>query len=76
MSEIRGQSFGIRFVPRGEKDPHICIQLLGEDDEHWFKVGESFSSFWIDDLIMQLKQAKLYLKTQRKREDGFGWDFK
>lgn len=46
--EFKGSCFGVKLVRRGEKDPHVCIQLLGEDDEYWFNIGNGFSSHWFD----------------------------
>jgi hypothetical protein len=69
-SEIKGDIFGVRFVRRGEHDPHICLQLLIEDDEHWFEIGSSFSACWIDDLIEQLTEAKRRVSRCTKDKEG------
>jgi hypothetical protein len=74
-SEIKGGQFGVRFEPRGQDDPHVCIQLLSEDDTNWFEVGNSFSSFWLDDLIAQLTAAKTLLEQGPKDPAGFGYRF-
>ena len=76
--EIKGQKFGVRFVPRGgdgSEDQHICIQLRSEDDGNWFNVGGSFSSFWLDDLRQQLKVASKLLKKTTPDPEGFGYTF-
>lgn len=76
IQEIKGGQSGVRFVSRGPNDDHILIQLLGEDDENWFKRGDAISSFWIDDLISTLQTAKSVLEQQAVvDEDGFGYRF-
>lgn len=73
---LKGRHFGITFKERGPNDPHICIQIIGEDDEHWFDIGNAFSSFWIQDLINQLEAAKVLLDTEYKDDpSGFGYTF-
>lgn len=74
-TEIKGQQFGVRFVPRGDKDDHICIQLLSEDDEQWFETGSYFSSHWLDDLIAVLKKAKEEMKSNAKKDGNYGYKF-
>ena len=76
LTELKGNQFGVRFKRRGHDDPHICIQIIGEDDEHWFDIGNSFSSFWIQDLIDQLETAKALLDARYKKDpSGFGYTF-
>lgn len=76
LIELKGKQFGVRFKERGRDDPHVCIQIIGEDDEHWFNVGNPFSSFWIQDLIDQLEIAETILDTQYKKDpSGFGYVF-
>ena len=76
VTEFKGAQFGVKLTPRGDNDPHVCIQLLGEDDEHWFEIGDPFSSFWIDDLIQQLQNAKKALETMPKDRHGYGREFR
>lgn len=73
--EFKGLQFGVRLIQRGPNDPHVCIQLLAEDDEHWFELGNSFSAYWLDDLIMQLNTAKDALDSLPKSKDGYGHNF-
>ena len=83
--KILGKQFGVEFLARGEyasseydgkeTDRHIVVQLLSEDDEHWSNKGTPFSSFWIDDLIDVIKQAKIYLDGMPEDENGFGRKF-
>jgi hypothetical protein len=80
--ELKGIQFGVRFVERGPKDKHVCIQLLSEDDETWFEVGNSFSSFWLDDLIQVLERAKALMASNPNQnhvfetDSGCGYRFK
>jgi hypothetical protein len=73
--EFKGNCKGVRLVPRGEKDSHICIQILTEDDDTWFPSPDAFSSYWIDDLIQQLKEARNYMKTYYKKDGAYGYKF-
>jgi len=77
IRSVKNGQFGVRFVPRGPGDPHVCVQVISEDDGNWTTSGDSFSSFWIDDLICALQAARnqldFYAIWQR---DGFGWKFK
>ena len=75
MIKILGEQFGVEFLARGENDKHIVVQLLSEDDEIWHKMGNPFSSFWIDDLIAVINQAKIYLEGKPKDPSGFGRKF-
>jgi hypothetical protein len=72
--KILGKQFGIKFQARGSDDPHICVQLLGEDDENWFDFGDRFSSYWIRDLIEQLQAAEQLL-AHHEEPSGFGYRF-
>lgn len=76
--EIKGQQFGVRLDARGHEDPHVIIQLLGEDDENWFTIGNGFSSFWLDDLILVLQDTRAILmsNTQRFERESYGYRFK
>lgn len=63
--DFKGNCKGVRLVKREENDPHICIQILTGDDGNWFVDDKSkFSSYWIDDLITQLQEAKSYIESQ------------
>lgn len=62
--EFKGICKGVKLTKRDKNDNHICLQILTEDDENWFVSASPFSSFWIDDLIEQLKTAKAYIETQ------------
>lgn len=71
MHRILSEQFGTNLVDRG--DGHILIQLLSEDDEHWSEHGETFSSFWLDDLIKVLTLTKAIMSTMVK--EPYGWRF-
>lgn len=73
-TELKGKQFGVRLVQRASKDEHICIQLLSEDDENWFEVGNSFSAYWLDDLISILQNAKTILEADTLKH-RWGYDF-
>lgn len=73
---VKCGQFGVRFVPRGPGDPHVCAQIISEDDGNWTTSGGSFSSFWIDDFICALQEAKKKLDSHATfQRDGFGWRF-
>ena len=77
--EFKGHSKGVKLTKRGENDNHICLQILTEDDENWFASANPFSSYWIDDLIEQLKITKAYIETQEPdMYEGrqYGWKFR
>lgn len=75
---LLGDQFGIRIQKRGQGDNHALLVLLAEDDESWYET-DSFSSYWLDDLIETLKNAKFILETSSKFEDdkdGYGKQWK
>jgi hypothetical protein len=77
--EIKHKQFGVRLEARGENDPHVCFQLLTEDDEYWGDTDTGGSTYWLDDLIGVLQAAKTALETSpefEKEKNGYGWDFK
>lgn len=65
MVEFKGECKGVRLSPRNPSlhDNHIKITLLTGDDETWFE-GDSFSCYWIDELIDKLQEAKKFIETQ------------
>lgn len=75
--EVKGRQFGVRLIARGKTDPHVCLQLLSEDDENWFEKGRPFSSFWLADLVRVLETTKAVLDAHcEPSPDGFGYRFK
>jgi hypothetical protein len=61
-----GDCCGIRLVWRMENDPHVCFEILGEDDGHWFIKSDSSSSYWMPDLMKALKAAEKWMKANCK----------
>lgn len=80
--DFKGECKGIRLVPRNSKDGdnHILVQFLTEDDGMWHEEEGLGSSYWIDELIEQLCDAREYIKTQEPdiAENGkqYGYKFK
>lgn len=74
FEQILLTQFGVRFQTRGENDSHILIQIMSEDDENWYEHGNSFSSFWLDELISVLTIAKENLEHRAEKTE-FGYDF-
>jgi hypothetical protein len=70
---------GVVLERRGEDDNHICVRIVTQDDGSWFSSKESFSSYWIDELIIALQEAKKYIETQEPDiydNRQYGWKFK
>ena len=57
--EIKGAQFGVRLEKNSAKADDIFVQLLSEDDDNWFDVGNGFSSYWLNDLITVLEAARV-----------------
>lgn len=72
-NDIKRTVFGIRFDKRGENDRHVVLRLLGEDDGNWFDRDVYFSSFWLDELIRVLEQAKRDMQEGCESEQ---WGYK
>lgn len=75
-----GSCLGIGLKERGPNDPHVLIQILVGadlvgDDENWFTLESSFSSFWLPDLEDQLTEAKAWIEQHCTYQPG-GWIFK
>lgn len=80
MKDELGDCCGVRFIRRGEKDNHILIQLLTEDDENWIVSDYDISSYWIDDLIDVLTCSKKRLEIEANPDientRQYGWKFR
>ena len=61
-----GDCCGVRLVWRGQNDPHVCFEILGEDDGHWFIKHDYSSSYWLPDLMKALKTAEKWMKANCK----------
>lgn len=71
--EFLGSCMGVRLVPRGpigslNGDRHVMVQLLVEDDGRWHPKSNPISSHWLDELINQLVEARLWLMENTKRD--------
>lgn len=78
--EFKGNCKGVKLTKRGENDPHIMVSILVEDDGNWFVDEKNkFSSYWIDDLIEQLNNAKSFIESQEPdiyEDKQYGFKFK
>uniref|UniRef100_A0A6M3LLD9 Uncharacterized protein n=1 Tax=viral metagenome TaxID=1070528 RepID=A0A6M3LLD9_9ZZZZ len=71
-----GECAGIALIPRGPLDNHIMFIILTEDDGNWFVSNDGFSSFWLDDLHIQLNRAKKWMEKNATKDGDFGYKFK
>lgn len=77
-----GHVKGIRIFERaGLSDPHISLEIGNVDrDGVWVANNTWFSSFWLDELIQKLQEAKAFIETQDPDFDAqgiqWGWKFK
>lgn len=55
-----GRCFGVGLKKRGQDDPHIVFVVLCEDDGRWFPSTSGGSSYWIGELLTQLKLAEAW----------------
>ncbi len=60
---FNGNCKGVRLKKRSKKDDHIVVVIMTEDDGKWIDIDE-FSSFWIDEMIEKLQEAKKFIETQ------------
>ena len=70
-----GELHGVRLVERGKNDPHICFEILAEDDGHWFASDGSASSYWMPGLIKVLRAANQWM-VKNCEKDHCGWKVK
>lgn len=71
---------GVLLRPRGVSDPHICFEIISEDDGFWFPyTGNGASSSWFDDTIAVLAAAKAWCEQNAIPDvhEGrqYGWIF-
>ena len=72
-----GSCHGVILTRRGGKDdPHVCVQIITEDDENWFISDNNFSSFWLPPLMSVLQQAQDWMEKNCDSDDKFGWKFR
>ena len=70
-----GDCCGVRLVWRGQNDPHVCFEILGEDDGHWFLKQSYSSSYWMPDLMKALKAAEKWMKANCKPDIHNGYQY-
>jgi hypothetical protein len=72
-----GKCHAIALDHRGLEDKHVVMQILSEDDGNWFIGKRDFSSYWCDELISLLHEAKDWMnKNCIADEEGYGWSFR
>ena len=74
--KILGECLGVELIERLNKDGHVMIQLLVEDDGIWHELGTPFSSFWIKDLVNVIEATSTHLRNMPDDPSGFGKIFK
>ena len=72
---ILGKCHGVLLTRRGTNDPHVCMQIITEDDENWFVSDSSFSSFWLPNFMTVLREAQDWINQNCDLTDE-GWSFK
>ncbi len=83
--EFKGNCVGVRLTPRsdGNKDKHILVTILIEDDEHWSE-KVTVSSHWLQEMIHKLQEAAAHCSNNEEpdmydmggNQRQFGWKFK
>ena len=76
-----GEQHGVRLVKRGRNDPHICFEILSEDDGHWYvSCGGSYaSSYWMPGLLKVMRFAQKWMKRNCLDDvgkNGHWWGYK
>lgn len=76
-----GACHAIALNTRGEKDDHVCVSILTEDDTNWFiSKHDEFSSYWTEPLLHLLTEATEWMKKhcEPDMKDGkqYGWKVK
>ena len=71
-----GKCHGVILTHRGKDDPHVCAQIITEDDETWFISDTDFSSFWLPELISVLQEARNWMATNCDPDGTHGWKFR
>ena len=73
LPEFKGKCLGVRLYPRSSEDPHVCFELLTEDEGNWLLGLNGPSSFWLPDLITALSKARTWMNKnciKEQAEDG------
>jgi hypothetical protein len=75
-----GEISGVLLRPRGHGDPHICFEIISEDDGYWFTYGGGSSSYWLEDYMEVLKAARGWCESNAKPDmhegNQCGWKFR
>jgi len=69
-----GNQAGIALTKRAVNDPHVCFMMLGEDDNAWFPMTGTSSSFWLPEYIEVLQYAQDWLDKNAEKKK-WGWNF-
>jgi hypothetical protein len=74
-----GNIVGVLLHKRGQNDPHVCFQIIHEDDGYWFLSTNYMSAAWLEDWLNVLQAVKEWC-TKNCEPQGpngaFGWKFK
>lgn len=74
-----GGCHAIRLHWRGSTDNHICLQVLTEDDQHWFASRNAGlgSSYWAEEMTDLMKAAVNWMKLNAEPDmhngHQYGW---
>ena len=71
-----GSQAGVALTKRCQNDNHICFTILGEDDNSWFPIGDSTSSFWLPEYIEVLQYVREWLLEHADKDEQWGYKFK
>lgn len=72
----KGDCMGVGLDRRGDKDNHIMLTLMIGDDGNWHDRDFQVDSYWIDELIEKLEDAKSYMERKCINDGDSGWKFK
>ena len=74
LAEFLGSCFGVILTRRGREDPHICFQIVVEDDGNWFVSETSGDSYWLTELHEQMGRAIEWCKNHAEPDKrDIGW---
>ena len=74
LAEFLGSCFGVILTRRGREDPHICFQIVVEDDGNWFVSENGGDSYWLAELHEQMGRAIEWCKNNAQPDKrNIGW---
>ena len=75
---IFGECHGVRLRKRSPEnnDYHILVDIICEDDGHWFETNTLGSSHWIPDFEKVLKTLNKYFKVRCEPDGKYGYSFR